>query len=148
MGMHETVTLVTERSAHDVAADWPADDWTWINNVNRDDGAVSCLLTSHVGTEQEEFVTTLLEGLPSVERVAWTQLHNTTDSCVAEVYERAPDHASEPIERVLRVSAGVDYWRLARDAVREQAGVPVQTWYEIIDEKSDVQTVPREETPY
>lgn len=148
MGMHETVTLVTDLSAHEVAAGWPADDFTWINNVRRAEGAVSCLLTDKIGPDSGEFAEMLLNGLPAVERIAWTQLHNTSDSCVAEIYERAPDHVPESTKRVLRVSAGIDCWHLARDAVREQGGVPVQTWYEIIDGESDIQTIPRDETPY
>ena len=148
MGMHETVTLVTDRSAEAVAAQWPADEWTWIQNVQRSEGAVSCLLTANVGPDAEALATALLEGMPAVDRVAWTQLHNTSDSCVVAVFERAPSYEREPVKRVLRVAGGVDYWRLARDAVREQADVPVMTWYEIIEEPSDVQTVPREETPY
>ncbi|MFC3960058.1 hypothetical protein [Halovivax cerinus] len=148
MGMNETVTLDTELSAHEVAAGWPADAFTWINNVRRADGAVSVLLTDTVGPDPEPFAETLLDGFPAVERVAWTQLHNTSDGCVVEVYERAPEYVSEPTMRVLQVAAGTNYWRLARDAVREQCGIPVQTWYEIIDGDADIQTVPRDETPY
>jgi len=146
--MHETVTLVTDLSAHEVAAGWPADDRTWIRNVRRADGAVSCLLTSHVGREPGAFATALLEGFPAVERLAWTQLQTTEGTCLAEVYERAAEHRRSPVERVVRVSTGVNYWPLARDAVREQADVPVQTWYEITDGDSDIRTVPREETPH
>lgn len=148
MGTHESVTLVTDLSAHEVAAGWPADDLTWINNVERTDGAVSCLLTDPVGPDAAELAETLLEGFPTVERVAWTQLQNTSDSCVAEVYELAPKRVPESIDRVLRVSAGTSYWYLARDAVREQANVPVRTWYELTDGESDIQTVPRDETSY
>jgi hypothetical protein len=148
MGMNETVTLVTDLSAHEVAAGWPADDFTWINSVQRTNGAVSCLLIDNIGPDSEEFAKTLLNGFPETERIAWTQLHNSSDSCLAEVYERAPDYARKSIKRVLQVSAGVDYWYLAHDTVREQLGIPVQTWYEIIDGESDVQTTPRDETPY
>lgn len=148
MGMNETVTLVTDLSAHEVATGWPADDFTWISSVHDAEGAVSCLLIDHVGPDPEEFAETLLNGFPEVERIAWTQLHNTSDSCLAEVYERAPDYAPESIKRVLRVSGGVDYWYLARDAVRDQVGIPVQTWYEIIDGEPDIQTTPRDKTPY
>jgi len=112
--MHETVTLLTELSAHEVAAGWPADDFTWINDVRRAESAVSVPLTDLVGPDPREFAETLLDGFPAVERVAWTQLHNTSDSCVAEVYERAPEYAPKSTKRVLKASAGVDYWRLAR----------------------------------
>ena len=148
MGMNETVTLVTDLSAHEVAAGWPADDFTWITNVQRTDDSVSCLLIDNIGPDPEEFAETLLNEFPETERIAWTQLHNTSDSCVAEVYERAPNYARESTKRILRASAGVNYWYLARDAVREQLDIPVQTWYEIIDEEPDIQTTPRDETPY
>jgi hypothetical protein len=150
MGLHETVTFRTDMTAHEVAANWPADDLTWIRNARRRDGAFSCLLTSHVGRDPGALAAALLAGFPSVERVAWSQLQNTEDACLAVVYERPPDHESDEVDvwKVLRVDSGPNYWRLARDAVREQTGIPVRTWYEITDGESDVRTMPREETPY
>ncbi|WP_276261338.1 hypothetical protein [Haloglomus litoreum] len=150
MGTHETVTFRTDMTAHEVAANWPADDLTWMRNARHHDGAFSCLLTSHVGREPEALAAALLDGFPSVERVAWTQLQNTEDACLAVVYERPPPHEADAVDawRVLRVASGPFYWDLARDAVREQTGIPVQTWYEITDGDSDIRTMPREETPY
>jgi hypothetical protein len=149
VGTHETVTLLGAVTAQEVALRWPADNLTWISNVHQDEGAVSLLLTTNIGERNtEELAEALFDEFASIERIAWTRLGDTNGVCTAAVYDRSPETIAEALDLVIKVSTGRNQWHLARDAVREQADVPVQTWYEITDGESVVQTHPRENTPY